>query len=244
MVSWRLESPVPLQKTVTSSLRMWEHSHIITRALHLGYSTCYRSRGVEDVSNVPSSGVWTPMFWSKITYPGNVQGDAWRWNYLPHFLTSMQTLILPSVTVEGLTFTITIPDNYVRRPLPFFEEWLKALESGEFKQSHEHKLFYRPDNGYCCLGVLSKIQGRLNEKFADATPGTEDWEVSGRTGSLSPTNPCFKLLGDMGDIPEEIEVIRSNSRSPHANLAWLNDGGVTFADIAKVIRLVWCPVEG
>lgn len=45
-------------------------------------------------------------------------------------------------------------------------EWLKALRSGEYKQT-DSELYSPGAGGYCCLGVLCKINGYSNSQLAN-----------------------------------------------------------------------------
>lgn len=48
-------------------------------------------------------------------------------------------------------------------PKAFTVKWLRALRSGEFKQTIS-QLYNPSDDGYCCLGVALKIAGHRIEK--------------------------------------------------------------------------------
>lgn len=127
-------------------------------------------------------------------------------------------------------FVIKIPDEYQPTPLPFFTEWIKALESGEFKQCEGRLL---KDGAYCCLGVLSRIQGRL-----DMTEGS-DGIGSGHYSGLALDNPARLVLKGTGDIPSGITVTHDGLMVYTPTLAFLNDHGVSFKDIATLIKNLW-----
>lgn len=50
-------------------------------------------------------------------------------------------------------------------PKEFAEKWIKALESGEYKQGSDTLVGMAPDgkSEYCCLGVAGKICGASDE---------------------------------------------------------------------------------
>jgi len=137
-------------------------------------------------------------------------------------------------------FRITIPDGYARKPLPFFAEWIEALSSGLYKQGH-CSLYKRSEifgESYCCLGVLSAVQHRL-DKFALLDGAFRD---DGTTlGSLAADNPCFSQLNRYGRFPSEIlvENLQVPSGGRAISLANLNDLGLTFKEISDVIKKVW-----
>lgn len=43
------------------------------------------------------------------------------------------------------------------------KEWLKALRGGRYKQQRQGTLL--SDKGYCCLGVLARIQGAKKKEL-------------------------------------------------------------------------------
>lgn len=119
---------------------------------------------------------------------------------------------------------VSLPEGYKRQKLPFFRKWIEALESGEFKKITE-QLANKQHTRFCCLGVLSKIQGRL---------GTQ--EEYNETG-LDDGNPCSGVLGNEGWFPEDVEVIYKGHLK--INLVALNDAGASFKTIAKLIKILW-----
>jgi hypothetical protein len=44
-------------------------------------------------------------------------------------------------------------------------EWVKALRSGDYKQGRPG-IMVDPEGGYCCLGVLQELTGRVRENNA------------------------------------------------------------------------------
>lgn len=109
----------------------------------------------------------------------------------------------------------------------FAEKWADALESGEYKQG-KGKLF--DGQSYCCLGVACVLAGR---KFEESEVWNGVWVVE---NTLSES-----YLPE--DVKIEIEMkhgtgsIFYNGRN--TTLADLNDNGLTFTEIAKIIRDRW-----
>ena len=126
---------------------------------------------------------------------------------------------------ESIGLFLFLPDGYEKVKLPGKDEWVKALTSGKYKQGAGQLCNYDCGNPrYCCLGVLSDIQGRL---------------MNGSDGQfyLSEDNPNFYILRNKGIFPAQIQTAMGISRQN--DIAELNDSGVSFEDIAKVIDLVW-----
>lgn len=115
---------------------------------------------------------------------------------------------------------------------PEQEAWLKALESGEYKQGTGS---LSRNGQLCCLGVACEVINKLH-------PGTLPVEKTisgeivytsydGRTGWLSEKAVnIMKLRGQNGR--SEIPVANTRMKA----LSSANDFGATFADIAAFIR--------
>jgi len=113
------------------------------------------------------------------------------------------------------------------------ERWLKALRSGKYPQGRNR---LRQDNKYCCLGVLceiaaqSKIKGEpvtsietfksndISIYYYDKERHYLPWSVV-RWAGLPEQKPTVKVDGD-----------------GMADLAYLNDKGYTFEQIADLIE--------
>lgn len=130
-----------------------------------------------------------------------------------------------------MNYTLHLPENYVKPPLPGRDEWLEALRSGRYAQG---RLSLCESDKYCCLGVLCRLQGRLN--FLDGKWREEGKETSG----LSYENPVYKNLDALGRFPEGVFVRLSDSEiRKEVELAGCNDSGLTFDDISNIIEAVW-----
>lgn len=120
---------------------------------------------------------------------------------------------------------ITIGTGYKKTKLPFFKKWTEALESGKFRQTRGRmRASGNKCVKYCCLGVLSKIQGRLSDKVD--------------VGTLDLDNPCSTVFSDNGQFPSEVSVWVDGLNA--SSLVALNDDfDLSFKDISKVIKTIW-----
>lgn len=147
--------------------------------------------------------------------------------------------------MRNLTFKITLPKGYEKVSIPFLNEWTSALESGEYEQGSGLLCENRVKNDvsynkYCCLGVLCKIKGTLKGS-------SFDFFVLGDEGAyfsiLSPNNPCTKYIGRSGSFPEGVfvDVGIIENKLPHRcnSLTSCNDVGLSFKQIAEIIKTVW-----
>lgn len=140
------------------------------------------------------------------------------------------------------TFAVNLPEGYERVELPFFDEWVNALESGEYIQGRGALVIpgtVETPYCYCCLGVLSKIQGRLVKLLGSYLH--YDTDNSSNTGVLSAQNPCASVLLSSGEFPLGITVTFVEKQ--FKSLMDLNDLGMPFKDIATVIKTIWKPVS-
>jgi hypothetical protein len=140
---------------------------------------------------------------------------------------------------------ITIPKGYVRPKIPLRDKWLKALRSGEFTQG-KRELRCINNNGiveYCCLGVISSLQGRLKDCWGNpidpSFQGTvcDFGEEYYSKTILAEDNPLAPFIGGSGFFPSSVTVEFNGATS--FSLASLNDAGASFTEIAQIIETVW-----
>lgn len=94
-------------------------------------------------------------------------------------------------------------------------KWVKALRSGKYKQGRGCLL----DEGkYCCLGVLCEV----------VSPESRDWYFGAQLTKTIAGKCGIKSLD--GALPESSESY---------SLSILNDSGVSFETIAKIIEDNW-----
>ena len=97
-------------------------------------------------------------------------------------------------------------------------KWVDALRSGKYKQGH-NQLYDKETNGYCCLGVLCKIN---KIKITDEVDYIEDIRDQKK---LSIKSVSGRILGDF---------------NCNTSLADLNDSGnYAFDEIADIIQLFY-----
>lgn len=117
------------------------------------------------------------------------------------------------------------------------EQWVAALESGEYKQCHET---LRNHFGYCCLGVLTDL-------YVKAHPDSASWALVDGDGDYSVEADIVKKsvpVGTESDSMRLLPRIRDwaglktvNPSAPGAGiLSRLNDSGTTFPEIAQMIK--------
>lgn len=145
-------------------------------------------------------------------------------------------------------FEIILPDNYEKVELgPIKDKWLKALRSGRYPQGFGR--LRTASGGYCCLGVLSKIQKRLADNNGTCFDGPYDHTARSplSTCFLSDDNPVVGALGNNGAFPKGVSVkiiqpSNANNFSPLnicLSLTDCNDDGMSFKQLAEVIDIIW-----
>jgi hypothetical protein len=109
----------------------------------------------------------------------------------------------------------------------FIEKWLEALESGKYKQikSRLREHVGPRTFGYCCLGVACDVANKVGARRVDENVLDTKLEL--------PSN-MQTLLGmdDYGSFYEPITY----KESVYSNLTQMNDSGISFKEIARVIR--------
>lgn len=147
---------------------------------------------------------------------------------------------LAKLTIMSERIKIKFSANHIKETLPYKAEWIAALKSGQFAQGKECLC---EDGKYCCLGLLSHLQKRLN----NSGKSFRDGELFGASELiLSSDNPVFAILQGRGDVPYTVlHVIYTHDLNYPRNihycfsLAGLNDAGASFEEIADVIDQIW-----
>lgn len=127
-----------------------------------------------------------------------------------------------------MNYTLHTPEGFQKVALPMSDKWLAALRSGEYQQGKEALC---EDGKYCCLGVLSKLQGRLTDGGYDADP----LYCSG----LSVDNPLRQIICEYGEMPRKCSVSIEGVELPKTILSACNDNGLTFLEIADIIEALY-----
>lgn len=113
---------------------------------------------------------------------------------------------------------------------PEQEQWLQALESGDWEQGRDY-LWTMKDGTkcYCCLGVAAQIftpdAPELARYELDSLPHSEGTLLSADVSNLLRTR---NLVGSF--------VLGSPKLKGQSTLAKANDVGATFAEIAAYVR--------
>lgn len=110
-------------------------------------------------------------------------------------------------------------------PKQLVARWVRALESGKYKQGKLE--LHRVQGGkhfYCCLGVACEV-------FDRAFPGELNIEDEGKSVSYD---------GEYADLPKRVREAFGLSKfggvADGETLVGLNDSGVRFKTIAKIIK--------
>lgn len=109
---------------------------------------------------------------------------------------------------------------------PNQERWLKALESGEWKQGRWQLCH---GDGHCCLGVAAKLFSEMRIE-QESSGHTRWWSPDGVSySSICPPDAqeALSLYGYCGEAA---------AREDHQSLASLNDNVTPFPEIAAIIR--------
>lgn len=122
-----------------------------------------------------------------------------------------------------------LPENYKKIGFPGLNGWLYALRSGIYDQG-KYRLHCPIGDRYCCLGILSKIQGRLEN---DADAGTSNF-------TLDASNPVHSLATH---LPDDVYVIIQGCSAMLTTMADLNDEGLTFKEIADILEQTYDHVD-
>ena len=108
----------------------------------------------------------------------------------------------------------------------FKNKWVAALESGQYKQAK--KILYDGFDGYCCLGIACIIKGAEFTSYEDSD------------GEIYDNRPVFESTNLAENNDEKLneaflqEIGMTNAQQ--MELAWMNDNGKSFKEIAKFIK--------
>jgi hypothetical protein len=113
------------------------------------------------------------------------------------------------------------------------EEWIAALESGDYLQTQQNLM---DDRGYCCLGVLCKIVADKKGKKVYDYQDEDGQELPDFTliNSVAQTR-----LEPLDHLPEDVWGVEASNfvgNTYESTLYKLNDSGLNFDDIAKIIE--------
>lgn len=144
-------------------------------------------------------------------------------------------------------YIIGRPNGYKRKAIGNVKtEWIGALNSGRYPQitgslcrKIDKDKSKRKRLGYCCLGVLSKIQGRLvfynKEGWRDGADGV-------LSGSLHSRNPVAEKTSTSVNFPLDVNIVYKDIYGElhfFVNLIDCNDNGMSFKQIAYIINYLY-----
>lgn len=171
-------------------------------------------------------------------------------------------IVFKSTKGKNINVWVSLPSDYKKIKLTGLTAWVTALNSGNYRQNNSSlcEKLSTGKFGYCCLGVLSKTQGRLiplpptNKNMNKNMKGDGKDECNVDEFYLASDNPVFNILGGSGDLPKGVVVNAYNKTelamdgapvfhcSDATSLVALNDDlKLSFKDIAKVLKLIYKP---
>ena len=111
-------------------------------------------------------------------------------------------------------------------------KWVEALESGNYKQGDGRLETIREGQSYfCCLGVWCDL---AKDKLERSTSIGRNFALYDGVSGYLPDGG-LDMLGFEDERGELAEVITYNGK-PYDNLADLNDYGMDFPSIIKIIK--------
>lgn len=138
------------------------------------------------------------------------------------------------ITIKSTNYTIKIdgpPGDFQFPTRDERERWTAALRSGDYQQG---KGSLSPQVGcYCCLGVLQFLRDNKPPTPENHLTAAATWGSFGLPYTTSADEWA------RGIFPEQ--TIVDFSAVPHNCLPLLNDCGMSFADIADIIDIVYNP---
>lgn len=165
-------------------------------------------------------------------------------------------IVFKSTKGKNINVWVSLPSDYKKIKLPGLTAWVTALNSGNYKQNASSlcEKLSAGKFGYCCLGVLSKTQGRLILLYSYKNKKGDGKEYGAGEFYLASDNPVFDILGGSGDLPKNVVVNAYNKKELELDgtpvfhcddaksLVMLNDDlKLSFKDIAKVLKLLYKP---
>lgn len=127
----------------------------------------------------------------------------------------------------------------------FFDQWLTALRSGEYRQG---RAALKSGDNFCCLGVACDVLAKRGEgRWMNPEDESSIFVHHGFGSSYGTNQDCAVLpqtVSRMLDISESGAFNVPNPLNGFADEHWLtvlNDEGFTFAQIADVIEYFHAP---
>jgi len=107
------------------------------------------------------------------------------------------------------------------------KRWVEALESGEYKQTTGN---LRKGDGFCCLGVACDLSG-LGKWVSNPSIPIKEYETTYKEDTILP-----EIVKEWLGMRSHSGYIEGYLESVPTSLAFLNDQGKSFLELAKVIK--------
>lgn len=110
------------------------------------------------------------------------------------------------------------------------EQWVAALRSGQYKQGrHQLKNDLRE---FCVLGVLCDVHAK--------STGDSYWHGNSYQYTKTELPPVVMKWAGMSDNEGALPTLcYGEKEAKHVSLAGLNDGLITFSELANIITVNW-----
>ena len=138
------------------------------------------------------------------------------------------------IIIKATNYEIQItepPDGFVFPSKAEREQWTAALRSGNYQKGI--KCLSPKPGSYCCLGVLQFLRDKRTPIPEEHQNAHDLW--GGMEYTLN-----YQYPWERGEMPHRTRVKPTNNM-PYGFLTTLNDSGMSFADIADIIDIVFNP---
>jgi len=138
------------------------------------------------------------------------------------------------IIIKATNYTIEItqpPGDFVFPSKEERERWTAALRSGTYKQGRG--CLSVEIGSYCCLGVLQFL-------YENRQPTPVQHQKAHYLWGHSDFPPNYQAPWERGVLPTGVTVENKKNHVFHT-LSAMNDSGMSFADIADIIDIVYNP---
>lgn len=120
-----------------------------------------------------------------------------------------------------------------RLPKEIANEWLEALRSGNYNQTHG--TLYNPNmDAYCCLGVICRIKYPLHYLKSNGFNNKNNFEYAGIIEKDRNNPSCLKY--DLKKIPKELKGTIKDNKLVSILTEMNDEKGYDFIEIADWIE--------
>ncbi len=117
--------------------------------------------------------------------------------------------------------------------------WLAAIESDEFNQGTcKLTSVNGTEQFHCCLGVACVVYNRMNDALKLVVNDIKTAIVYDHQAFYAPWRvvEALRLRDEKGKFAEEVTLVYNSEPHLYISLADMNDGGLSFKEIANYIR--------